>query len=197
MKIIKLGSEINKIKEKGVTILEGLVATAIVGIGFVAIFNMVTYSVQSMDVSSQRTKAHYLMHMVAEDIIGHKNSENDSSVKLKDKLVAEKDDSTLTTWVMPNCLDTAGDSNRDENSAFLNIVKRKWEENFLKKRLKCKSSEDSKHFKVVDICKTGCEYTNTTDNFFITNGTDKTYYGKVQSNINNGKKKNYLYFRID
>ena len=139
MKIMKLGSEINKIREKGVTILEGLVATAIVGIGFVAIFNMVTYSVQSMDVSSQRTKAHYLMHMVAEDIIGHKNSENDSSVKLKDKLVAEKDDSTLTTWVMPNCLDTAVDSNRDENSAFLNILKRKWEENFLKKRLKCKS----------------------------------------------------------
>ena len=134
MKIIKLGSEINNIKEKGVTILEGLVATAIVGIGFVAIFNMVTYSVQSIDVSSQRTKAHYLMHMVAEDIIGHKNSENNSSVKLKDELVTEKDDSTLTTWVMPNCLDTADDADRDENSAYLNIVKRKWGENFLKKR---------------------------------------------------------------
>ena len=197
MKIIKLGSEINKIKEKGVTILEGLVATAIVGIGFVAIFNMVTYSVQSIDVSSQRTKAHYLMHMVAEDIIGHKNSENDSSVKLKDKLVTEKDDSTLTTWVMPNCLDTAGDSNRDENSAFLNIVKRKWEENFLKKRLKCKSSEDSKHFKVIEICKSGCVYINSQNSFFATNGTEKTYFGKVQSNINNGRKQNYLYFRID
>ena len=138
MKIIKLGSEINNIKEKGVTILEGLVATAIVGIGFVAIFNMVTYSVQSIDVSSQRTKAHYLMHMVAEDIIGHKNSENNSSVKLKDELVTEKDDSTLTTWVMPNCLDTADDADRDENSAYLNIVKRKWGENFLKKRLNMK-----------------------------------------------------------
>ena len=46
------GSETRRIKEKGVTILEGLVATAIVGIGFVAIFQMVTYSVQSIDVSS-------------------------------------------------------------------------------------------------------------------------------------------------
>ena len=197
MKIIKLGSEINKIKEKGVTILEGLIATAIVGIGFVAIFNMVTYSVQSIDVSSQRTKAHYLMHMVAEDIIGHKNSENNSSVKLKDELVTQKDDSTLTTWVMPSCKDTGGNTDRDEDSAYSNIIHRKWNDNFLKKRLKCKSSEDSKNFKVIEICKTGCTYTNTTDNFFKTNGNDKTYYGKIQANLNNGKKKNYLFFRID
>ncbi|MDA9645212.1 hypothetical protein N9T36_01275 [bacterium] len=53
--MVVFGLEIRRIKEKGVTILEGLVATAIVGIGFVAIFQMVTYSVQSMDVSSQRT----------------------------------------------------------------------------------------------------------------------------------------------
>ena len=197
MKIIKLGSEINKIKEKGVTILEGLVATAIVGIGFVAIFNMVTYSVQSIDVSSQRTKAHYLMHMVAEDIIGHKNSENNSSVKLKDELVTKKDDSTLTTWVLPSCKESTGNTDRDEDSAYNNILARKWEENFSKKRLKCKSSEDSKHFKVIEICKTGCTYTNTGDNFFLRNGTDKTYYGKIQANLNNGKKKNYLFFRID
>ena len=88
--MVKFGSEIKSLKQKGVTILEGLVATAIVGIGFVAIFQMITYSVQSIDVSSQRTKANYLMHMVAEDIIGHKNSENSSSIKLKDQLVIVK-----------------------------------------------------------------------------------------------------------
>ena len=195
--MVKFGSEIKSLKQKGVTILEGFVATAIVGIGFVAIFQMVTYSVQSIDVSSQRTKANYLMHMVAEDIIGHKNSENSSSIKLKDQLVSQRDDSTLTTWNMPTCKDNAADSVRDENSVYSNIIERKWEDNFSKKRLKCKSSEDSKHFKVIEICTNGCKYINTNNSFFSANGTDKTYYGKVQSNINNGRKKNYLFFRIE
>ena len=88
------GSEIKRIKEKGVTILEGLVATAIVGIGFVAIFQMVMYSVQSIDVSSQRTKSGYLMTMVAEDVIGYKNSEKDST-KLKDLLVSKRNATTM------------------------------------------------------------------------------------------------------
>ena len=37
----------NKIKkgEKGMTLLEALVSTAIIGIGFVAVFQMVNYSV--------------------------------------------------------------------------------------------------------------------------------------------------------
>ena len=134
--MVKFGSEIKSLKQKGVTILEGLVATAIVGIGFVAIFQMVTYSVQSIDVSSQRTKANYLMHMVAEDIIGHKNSENSSSIKLKDQLVSQRDDSTLTTWNMPTCKDNAADSVRDENSVYSNIIERKWEDNFSKKKIK-------------------------------------------------------------
>ena len=43
--------------EKGMTLLEALVSTAIIGIGFVAIFQMVQYSVRSIDVSGERTKA--------------------------------------------------------------------------------------------------------------------------------------------
>ena len=39
----------------GLTILEGLVSTAIVGIGFIAILQMVNYSVQSIDNSGERT----------------------------------------------------------------------------------------------------------------------------------------------
>ena len=60
--------------EKGMTLLEALVATAIIGIGFVAVFQMVNYSVQSIDVSGERTKASYLVSMVAEDLISEKNS---------------------------------------------------------------------------------------------------------------------------
>jgi|TARA_B100001093_G_scaffold297842_1_gene284029 Tfp pilus assembly protein PilV len=193
--MVVFGLEIRRIKEKGVTILEGLVATAIVGIGFVAIFQMVTYSVQSMDVSSQRTKSSYLMHMVAEDVIGHKNSEK-GSTKLKDLLVTNRDDTTLTTWNMPACLDEGIDTD-DYTNAYDNIIEKKWQDNFSKKRLKCKNANESKHFKVIEICRTGCVYINSQNSFFATNGTERTYFGKVQSNINNGRKQNYLYFRID
>ena len=56
--------------EKGISLLESLVATAIVGIGFVAVFQIVNYSTQSINVSSERTKMNYIVSMVAEDLIG-------------------------------------------------------------------------------------------------------------------------------
>ena len=64
----------NKFSEKGLTLLEALVATAIVGIGFIAVFQMVNYSVRSIDVSGERTKSNYLTSMIAEDLIGDTNS---------------------------------------------------------------------------------------------------------------------------
>ena len=65
----------NKIKNiLGLTLLEGLVSTAIVGIGFIAILQMVNYSVQSIDTSGERTKANYLVSMIAEDVLGHVDS---------------------------------------------------------------------------------------------------------------------------
>ena len=66
---------LNKYKaQSGLSLLEALISTAIVGIGFVAVFNMVNFSVQSIDTSGERTKANYLVSMIAEDIIGHKDT---------------------------------------------------------------------------------------------------------------------------
>ena len=53
----------------GISILEALVSTAIIGIGFVAILQMTNYSVQSMQTSGDRTKANYLTNVIAEDVI--------------------------------------------------------------------------------------------------------------------------------
>ena len=64
-----IGIDSKRIKEKGITLLEAIVSTAIVGIGFIAVFQMVNYSVQSIDVSGERTKTNYLVSMVAEDLI--------------------------------------------------------------------------------------------------------------------------------
>ena len=72
--------------DKGMTLLEALVSTVIIGIGFVAVFQMVNYSIRSIDVSSDRTKANYLVSMVAEDLISEKNADSGDSTnhKLKD-----------------------------------------------------------------------------------------------------------------
>ena len=56
----------------GLTLLEALVATVIVGIGFVAVFQMVQYSVRSIDISSDRNKGNYLVNLIAEDVLSHK-----------------------------------------------------------------------------------------------------------------------------
>ena len=68
-----LGIDYKK-SEKGMTLLEALVSTAIIGIGFVAVFQMVQYSVRSIDISGERTKATFLTGMVAEDLISEKQS---------------------------------------------------------------------------------------------------------------------------
>ena len=82
---------LDKKSEKGMTLLEALVSTAIIGIGFVAIFQMVNYSVQSIDISGERTKSNYLTGMVAEDLIAEKNSNSPTKdVKFMDYLVANK-----------------------------------------------------------------------------------------------------------
>ena len=62
---------------RGLTLLEALVATVIVGIGFVAIFQMVQYSIRSIDVSSDRNKGNYLVNLIAEDVLANKNSTKD------------------------------------------------------------------------------------------------------------------------
>ena len=48
------------------------------GIGFVAVFQMVQYSITSIDVSGERTKSNYLVSMIAEDLIGDRFSEKGS-----------------------------------------------------------------------------------------------------------------------
>ena len=78
--------KIDKKKISGLSLLEALVSTAIIGIGFVAIFQMTNYSVQSIYTSGERTKANYLTNMIAEDVIGHKNVTSGSAINFSDHL---------------------------------------------------------------------------------------------------------------
>ena len=71
----------------GLSIVEALVATVIVGIGFVAVLQMTSFAVTSIDTSGERTKANYIVSMIAEDIIGHRDSDTQTGNKLADELV--------------------------------------------------------------------------------------------------------------
>ena len=91
-------------KTSGLSILEALVSTAIVGIGFIAILQMTNFSVQSIDNSGERTKANFLTEMIAEDVIGSKDSFykldlNDPDIKFNNSTGEyEKDDTPLDNF---------------------------------------------------------------------------------------------------
>ena len=157
---------IRKKKELGISILEALMATVIVGVGFVAVFQMVNYSVNSIDISGERTKANYLVSMLAEDVIGHRNSLY--GINAEDNTAYEKVDAPRNKY-------------------------RKWNLIFETDRhLKCRSAKDIKTLKVFKLCRwSHCDYIK--DTIFA----QALYIGRIQININDGKKRKFLYFQAD
>ena len=212
----------------GLTILESLVATAIVGIGFVAILQMTNFSVLSIDSSGERTKANYLVSMIAEDVIGHKNTiyglsskaeglsfENDGSIKLTTETTEDADPTVITVEKFVDHL-VGADFNAgagsagpcaaggaiDEETDVYGVQEvdaprnkeNKWQAILGGNRyLKCKGENDIKKMKVYKICRWSdvCVHVNddVTDNGM--------YIGRIQVNLNNGKKRKFLYFQAD
>ena len=71
MEVIGIDS---KLKEKGLTLLEALVATAIVGIGFIGVNQMISYATSSMDRALEANKINFLSETAVEDIMGDTNN---------------------------------------------------------------------------------------------------------------------------
>ena len=216
----------------GLTILESLVSTAIVGIGFIAILQMVNFSVQSIDNSGERTKANYLVSMMAEDIIGHKNTLYGVSAAseginfgIDGTIGLTGDDGTVlevnkfadhlaeNDWMAGDpgnpcggpvagsvaLVDTSGSGGvtniyESQEADAPRNKEAKWKEIFDNNRyLKCRGENDVKRLKVYKICRWPgvCPYTN--DQVF----DDGMYIGRIQINLNNGKKRKFLYFQAD
>lgn len=175
---------INLIRQKGTTLLEALVATAIIGIGFIAIFQMVAYSVRSIDISGERTKINYLSDMILEDLMAYKSSAKNSR-KLYDALIEDRD-SDGEFWNMTGCTDGPGIT---ANVSAEDNIKNKWNNRFSKRRLRCINSADSKSLKTYSICRDAAVCTNQNNAIY-----DKLYFGKVEISI--GTKSKNLYFRI-
>lgn len=195
----------------GLSIVEALVATVIVGIGFVAVLQMTSFAVTSIDTSGERTKANYIVSMIAEDIIGHRDSDTQTGNKLADELVAAGGFNGDITNCRPRTV-IAGDAdlnvdiagtevstiygkvgNIPDTDRTRDIKNKKWisvfqDNNFVK----CKSARDVKTVRIFRLCAWGdCIFQNPN---ILDEGL---YLGRVQVNINSGKKRKYLYFQAD
>ena len=55
---------------KGLSIIESLVCLVIIGIGFIAVSQLTSFAIGSMDRSMERTKVNFLSEMIIEDMMG-------------------------------------------------------------------------------------------------------------------------------
>ena len=204
-------------KISGLSLLEALMSTAIVGIGFVAILQMTNYSVQSIYTSGERTKANYLTNMIAEDVIGHKNIVTGSAKNFSDYLFQNEFNPNFcdnpaagTTSVNTGNTGNAGNVGNiygnDEIDGPL-MKQRKWEALLNNKNyLNCKGTNERRNFRVF---KLGSQWSAEPGILVSTNERpidgadvpyvldDLMYIGRIQMNLNDGKKRKYLYFQTD
>ena len=203
----------------GLTILEAVISTAIVGIGFIAILQMVNYSVQSIDTSGERTKANYLVSMMAEDVIGHKDSIYGVNTNTQDVVIGIDGTITIEGVEKPDArkfsdhlaeeefrAGPCGPSTPTTDSGTIKSIyetefvdapsnkEEKWMRIFSQNRyLKCKGENDVKRMRVYKICRWPgvCPFQDA----LVTD--DGMYIGRVQINLNNGRKRKFLYFQTD
>jgi type IV pilus modification protein PilV len=64
-----------KIKNnKGISLIESLVAIIVIGVGFVSILQLAAYATRTTDVAIEKNKVNFLAEMMMEDIIADKNN---------------------------------------------------------------------------------------------------------------------------
>ena len=199
--------------EKGITLIEALVATVIVGIGFVSVFQMVQYSVQSIGVSSERTKANLLITMVAEDFISVRDSDSKTKgIKFKDAFVKEQITKNSSLFDITKCSSGTSSSTKGKNAQENKIFK--WKNRFSDRRLKCATkndktdeTNDTKKIEVFTYCSnqvaSKTNLSNRSRPCMITNNTrysstpsgrkerfyDERYFARMEVGVTSGKMK--------
>jgi len=208
----------------GLTILEAVISTAIVGIGFVAILQMVNYSVQSIDTSGERTKANYLVSMMAEDVIGHKDSIYGVNTNTEDVNIDIDGIITIGGVERPDarrfsdhlagqefraaCGEPAADTTAGTPPPD-NTIKSIYETEFVD----APSNKEEKWMKIFSQNRyLKCKGENDVKRMKVYKicrwpgvcpfqdpavTDDGMYIGRVQINLNNGQKRKFLYFQTD
>ena len=195
----------------GISIIEALVSTVIVGIGFVAILQMVNYSVQSIHTSGERTKANFFTNMIAEDVIGHKQSTSGDVAKdfsdfLHGTGAADRsafDASSCTAAGSPNTTNPNVGNVYGTDTADAPLLKlRKWETVLNSgDYLRCSGEREIRNFKVYKLSRSLTWPDDMNESGVILPNAniydDIMYIGRIQMNLNDGKKRKYLYFQSD
>ena len=175
----------------GLTLIEALVSVVIIGIGFISIFQMVNYSIRSIDVSGERTKSNFLVAMVAEDLMADREQEHKGK-KFHEHLLTTSNKG----WEMGAC-SSGTTSNKNYDNAPQNKMQ-KWDNRFSKKRIKCRGTNDKKILKIFDICHSTCNYAAPANAKYERQiYYNKRHFGRMEVNLNNGEKRKYIYFQID
>ena len=205
-------------KISGLSLLEALVSTAIVGIGFVAILQMTNYSIQSIYTSGERTKAGYLTNMIAEDTLGSLNIDAGASGNFSE-YITENSIDTSFCQNPSNANNATNSGNVYDSGGTTDVTKKtaKWSALLNNKDyLNCKGQNEQRNFTVFKIASqwtvqptdddgnllNSAWYVNTNEREI--NGVDVPYVldeimyiGRIQMNLNDGKKRKYLYFQTD
>ena len=171
----------------GLSILEALVATVIVGIGFVAVFQMVNYSAVSINTSAERTKTNFLIDMIAEDLVAEQDfiAEDGNKLHAIDSFVDTRPILNINT-----CEPYEKDGNMypaDADGVSLKTSPdrkvAKWKHLIATNNaIKCRSGNDTRSIRVFKIQPSDTK--------------DQIFFGKVEIRMNNGNKIKYLYFPI-
>ena len=178
----------------GLSLLEALVSTAIIGIGFVAILQMTNYSVQSMQTSGERTKANFLTNLVAEDVIGSRKSSTNAHSNFSNYLMNNQFNADVCSTTSGSASADAGKiyGTTEENTHAMKM--RKWKAILNNKNyLRCNGQKETRKFKVYKICR--FPVSDCLQNTSIQD--EELYIGRVQINLNDGRKRKYLYFQSD
>ena len=171
----------------GLSLIEALVATAIVGIGFVAVFQMVNYSAVSINTSAERTKTNFLIDMIAEDLVADQDFVSGDGEKLH---AIDSFTETKSILNITSCEQYEGDgdmypTNADGIPLATSPDRKvaKWKHLIASDNaIKCRSNRDTRSVRVFKIRPSGTE--------------DQIFFGKVEVKMNNGNKIKYLYFPI-
>ena len=197
-------------KISGLSLLEALISTAIVGIGFVAILQMTNYSIQSIYISGERTKANYLTNVIAEDVIGNQDINTTGDNNFSNLLSQREFNSNF-------CQSNSGGTNNSgeiysgttNNTTNVEIKTNKW--NALlnnKDYLNCAGRNETRNFRVFKVVsrwsqvdglinpqQTDIDNNGSPDEPYVMD--EVMYIGRVQFNLNNGKKRKFLCFQSD
>ena len=209
---------IKKKNISGLSLLEALVSTVIIGIGFVSILQMTNYSVQSMQTSGERTKANFLTSVIAEDVISSRDSSTSTHSKFTHFLISEQkketsDDGNSAIFSSGVCNSTSGSASANTDKIYgatetdaHSMKLTKWKSLLNNKSyLRCHGQNEKRTFKVYKLCRydnagedttkggsgTVCDFTNTSIQ------DEELFIGRVQINLNQGNKRKYLYFQSD